>query len=172
MGGPTLCGADSRPPPSNICVRSRKNRHAYRKCSVAWRGARGRPIEAGACFNNTPAAVATTRGSAVGPDLAGVAKRFSRDDLFTALLFPNRDVSPRYHTTLVETSNGKVLSGLVIYESVDGLTLRDSSNQTVRIEAGEIDARRDLPTSLMPVGLLDTLQPQDLADLYAYLQTL
>lgn len=110
--------------------------------------------------------------AAVGPDLAGVAKRFSRDDLFTALLFPNRDVSPRYHTTLVETASGKILSGLVIYESAEGLTLRDSTNQTIRVEAAEIDARRDLPTSLMPDGLLETLQPQDLADLYAYLQTL
>ena len=110
--------------------------------------------------------------TAVGPDLTGVAKRFSRDDLFTALLFPNRDVSPLYHTTLVETASGKILSGLVIYESVEGLTLRDSTNQTIRIEAADIDARRDLPTSLMPDGLLETLQPQDLADLYAYLQTL
>jgi putative heme-binding domain-containing protein len=64
------------------------------------------------------------------------------------------------------------LSGLVIYESAEGLTLRDSTNQTIRVEAAEIDARRDLPTSLMPDGLLETLQPQDLADLYAYLQTL
>jgi putative membrane-bound dehydrogenase-like protein len=110
--------------------------------------------------------------AAVGPDLTGVAKRFSRDDLFTALLFPNRDVSPRYHTTLVETASGKILSGLVIYESAEGLTLRDSTNQTIRVEAAEIDARRDLPTSLMPDGLLETLQPQELADLYAYLQTL
>jgi putative heme-binding domain-containing protein len=110
--------------------------------------------------------------AAVGPDLTGVAKRFSRDDLFTALLFPNRDVSPRYHTTLVETASGKILSGLVIYESAEGLTLRDSTNQTIRVEAAEIDVRRDLPTSLMPDGLLETLQPQELADLYAYLQTL
>ncbi|MHB8952161.1 MAG: DUF7133 domain-containing protein [Pirellulaceae bacterium] len=110
--------------------------------------------------------------TAVGPDLTGVAKRFSRDDLFTALLFPNRDVSPRYHTTLVETSRGKILSGLVIYESVDGLMLRDSTNQTIRIESSDIDSRRQLPTSLMPSGLLDSLQPSEVADLYAFLQTL
>jgi putative heme-binding domain-containing protein len=110
--------------------------------------------------------------TAVGPDLAGVTKRFSRDDLFTAILFPNRDVSPRYHTTLVETARGKILTGVIIYESVDGLTLRDSTNQTIRVEASEIDVRRELPSSLMPAGLLDHLQPQELADLYAYLQTL
>ena len=110
--------------------------------------------------------------TAVGPDLAGIGKRFSRDDLFTALALPNQDVSPRYNTTLIETTRGKVVSGLIVYESADGVTLRDSTNQTIRIEADEIAFRQELATSLMPTGLLDGLQPQDLADLYAYLRSL
>ena len=110
--------------------------------------------------------------TAIGPDLAGITRRFARDDVFTALLFPNRDVSPRYNTTLIETTRGKVISGLVIYESVDGLTLRDSSNQTIRVSSDEIDARHELSSSLMPTGLLDKLDARDLADLYAYLQSL
>ncbi|MCH7692388.1 MAG: ABC transporter permease subunit [Proteobacteria bacterium] len=61
---------------------------------------------------------------ALGPDLAGAARRFSRDDLFTAILLPNRDVSPRYQTTLIQTSAGDVISGMVVYQSVDGLLMR------------------------------------------------
>jgi putative heme-binding domain-containing protein len=110
--------------------------------------------------------------TAVGPDLAGIAKRFSRDDLFTAVALPSRDVSPRYNTTLIETTRGKVVSGLIVYESADGVTLRDSTNQVIRIEANEIALRQELATSLMPSGLLDEFQPQDLADLYAYLRGL
>lgn len=110
--------------------------------------------------------------SAVGPDLSGIGARFSRSDLFTAIVYPNKDVSPRYNTTLIETVRGKVLSGVVIYESVDGVTLLDSTNRTIRVNAEEIDARHELSTSVMPVGLLEGLQPQDLADLYAYLQSL
>ncbi len=109
---------------------------------------------------------------ALGPDLAGIAGRFSRDDLFTAIVLPNRDVSPRYQTTLIETKDGKTRSGLVIYESVDGLLLRNSSNQTFRIETADIETRRRIAQSLMPSGLLKGLGPSDLADLYAYLQTL
>lgn len=107
--------------------------------------------------------------SALGPDLAGVARRFSRDDVFTAIAAPNRDVSPRYQTTLVQTTAGKVYTGLVVYDSVDGVTLRDGMNLTYRIEAGDIELRRTLNTSLMPAGLLKDLTPGDLADLYAYL---
>lgn len=109
---------------------------------------------------------------ALGPDLAGAAQRFSRDDLFTAIVLPNRDVSPRYQTTLIETTAGKVYTGLIVYQSVDGLTLRNGTNQTFRIEADEIEFQRKLNTSLMPTGLLKDLGPGDLADLYAYIRSL
>jgi putative membrane-bound dehydrogenase-like protein len=110
--------------------------------------------------------------TALGPDLAGVARRFSREDLFTAIADPHRDVSPRYQTTAIQTTDGKTYSGLVIYEALDGVTLRDALNQTIRIDGKLIEHRRTLSTSLMPTGLLNDLKPADLADLYAYLQTL
>jgi putative heme-binding domain-containing protein len=109
---------------------------------------------------------------ALGPDLTGVAGRFSRDDLFIAIALPNRDVSPRYQTTTVATTEGQVYTGLVVYDSVDGIVLRNATNQTFRIEAEEIETRKTLSTSLMPSGLLKDLTPQDLADLYAYLRGL
>lgn len=110
--------------------------------------------------------------SALGPALTGIARRFSRQDIFTAIALPNRDVSPRYQTTVVGTVDGKVYTGLVVYRSVDGLTLRDSNNQTTRIEADEIDFENKKSTSLMPTGLLKDLTSSDLADLNAYLQSL
>lgn len=108
----------------------------------------------------------------LGPDLSGVAKRFSREDLFTAIIHPDRDVSSRYQTTMLVTSSGKVYTGLIIYESVDGAILRNATNQTFRIETEDIEVRRRLPRSLMPAGLLKGATSQELADLYAYLTSL
>jgi putative membrane-bound dehydrogenase-like protein len=110
--------------------------------------------------------------SALGPDLTGVAGRFSRDDLFIAIALPNKDVSPRYMATTIATSDGTIHTGMIVYESVDGLVLRDAQNRTLRIETEEIDSRRTRSQSLMPAGLLKDLQPSDLADLYAYLRGL
>jgi putative membrane-bound dehydrogenase-like protein len=110
--------------------------------------------------------------SALGPDLSGAARRFSRDDLFTAILQPSRDVSPRYQATMIQTSGGKVYTGMIVYEAVDGVILRTAANQTFRIKPSEIEERRALKTSLMPAGLLKDLAPADLADLYAYLRSL
>lgn len=108
----------------------------------------------------------------LGPDLAGVTSRFSRNDLFVAIVLPNRDVSTRYQTTLFETKQGKVHTGLIIYESAEGFLLRNSTNQTIRIETSEIETRRILPQSLMPGGLLKEFRTSDFADLFAYLKSL
>jgi putative heme-binding domain-containing protein len=128
---------------------------------------RGRKI-----FETRTCARCHSGSTALGPNLAGVARRFSRQDLFTAILEPNRDVSPRYQTTMVQTTNGQMYTGMIVYEAVDGVVLRNASNQTFRINANEIEERRVLKTSLMPTGLLKDLKPADLADLDAYLSSL
>jgi len=110
--------------------------------------------------------------TALGPDLSGAAGRFSRDDLFTAITLPNKDVSPRYQATSILTKDGQVHNGMIVYESIDGLVLRTATNQTLRIETEEIETKRTLNTSLMPAGLLKDLKPADLADLYVYLRSL
>ena len=109
---------------------------------------------------------------ALGPDLQGVGKRFSRTDLFASIVDPNRDVSARYQLTSVETKSGKVYSGLVAYESVDGILLRDADQNTIRVEADDIESKAKQRVSLMPAGLLRDASDQQLADLNAYMQSL
>ncbi len=109
---------------------------------------------------------------ALGPDLQGVTGRFSRADLFTAILQPSRDISPRYRTTLVATAAAKVYQGMVIYDAVDSLILQTGPATTVRLPGQQIVARRFTDHSLMPAGLLDKLSDREIADLYAYLKSL
>jgi putative heme-binding domain-containing protein len=109
---------------------------------------------------------------AIGPDLQGVAGRFSRDDLFAAIVQPSKDISPRYRTTLLETTAGKVYQGIILYEAVDGLILQTGPAATVRLRGDQIAERRASPLSLMPAGLLDRLSDGEIADLYAYLRGL
>jgi hypothetical protein len=67
-----------------------------------------------AVFERASCSACHSGAQALGPDLHGVAGRFSRDDLFTAILRPSKDVSPRYRTTAVATTDGKVYQGLII----------------------------------------------------------
>ncbi len=109
---------------------------------------------------------------ALGPDLTGVTRRFSRDDLFAAVVDPDRDISPRYQTTTVLTRSGRSYTGLIVYESADGMLLRDAAHRTYRLEGDDIETQHRQRVSLMPAGLLKGLNAAALADLYSYLQSL
>jgi putative heme-binding domain-containing protein len=110
--------------------------------------------------------------AALGPDLLGVAGRFSRADLFTAILQPSKDVAPRYRTTQLTTAAGKLYQGIIAYEAVDSVLLLTGPGQSVRIAHKQISERRLTTTSLMPAGLLDRCGDGEIADLYAYLKSL
>jgi putative heme-binding domain-containing protein len=141
-----------------------------RLAALDWNGGdaeRGRAL-----FTKASCAACHSGAQALGPDLRGVAGRFSRTDLFTAILRPSKDVSPRYRTTQITTAAGKVYQGLIIYEAVDSVLLQTGPATTIRLTNPQIRERRLTNTSLMPAGLLDKLSNRDIADLYAYLRTL
>lgn len=138
--------------------------------SVDWD--RGDAERGGALYQQLACAKCHGGRRALGPDLQGVARRFSRQDLFTAIVDPGRDVSSRYQTTSIVTTSGRTFSGLVVYESVDGLLLRDAEHKTWRVEAEDIELRTRQSVSLMPAGLLKNRSLQDIADLNRYLQEL
>jgi putative heme-binding domain-containing protein len=125
-----------------------------------------------AVFVKASCAACHSGSQALGPDLQGITGRFSRDDLFTAILLPSKDISPRYRTTAVSLSDGKTYQGLVIYEATDSLLLQTGPATTVRVPAEKIESRRTSDISLMPAGLLDAMTDRDIADLYAYLKGL
>jgi putative membrane-bound dehydrogenase-like protein len=110
--------------------------------------------------------------SRLGPDLVGAAGRLSRDDLFTAIVDPNKDVSPLYQTHLVVTRSGKVYHGLLVYESPDGTLVQTGADTTARVAGDDLLSIAPSRQSLMPTNLLQNASGQDLADLYAWLRTL
>ncbi|MGD9721189.1 MAG: hypothetical protein AB7O59_03930 [Pirellulales bacterium] len=108
----------------------------------------------------------------LGPDLKGVGTRFSRDDLFTAIVDPNLEVAPTYQTTLIATEAGQVYHGLIVYESPEITLLQTGPDTTVRITNSDQSSQRRSNQSLMPTGLLEPLSDPELSDLYAYLRTI
>jgi putative membrane-bound dehydrogenase-like protein len=108
----------------------------------------------------------------IGPDLGGATQRFSPEDLFNAIIFPSRDIAPAYRMTTFNMSNGETYTGLVAFESADGVIIQTGMALTARLAEQEIVNRKPSTTSFMPAGLLAGLKPADCADLYAYLKTL
>src|ERR1043166_6400819 len=137
---------------------------------IDWR--RGDATRGFAVFNQRGCQSCHAVANALGPDLLGVADRFSQNDLFAAIVFPNKDVAPQFRTTLFQMKDGQSYTGIVAFESADGVILQTGANTTVRLSAAETVSRQPSDVSLMPGGLLAGATDLDLADLYSYLRVI
>lgn len=99
-----------------------------------------------------------------------MTSRFSVEDLFNAIIYPNRDVAPLYRNVKFRMRDGQTHTGLVAFESADGVMVLTGPTTTVRLPDSEIVSRESTTLSLMPTGLLTGLKSEDLADLYKLLE--
>ncbi|MBX6315350.1 MAG: HEAT repeat domain-containing protein, partial [Isosphaeraceae bacterium] len=110
-------------------------------------------------------------GAEVGPDLTTLADK-SPETLLIAILDPNRAFEARYQDYAIQTTDGRVLSGLIAAETATSVTLRRQEGKEETLLRSEIEAMAATGRSLMPEGLEKDLSTRDLADLIALLTTL
>lgn len=139
-----------------------------RAASLKWEN--GNPTNGQKVFQQRKCSTCHGGSAALGPSLEGISKRFSRDDLLQAIILPDKDVPNRYRATVYTTHMGKVITGLVIYDSAAGAMIQLGTGETVRLNGDEIASRKPTSKSLMPTGLLDGASDQEMIDLFAYLQ--
>jgi putative membrane-bound dehydrogenase-like protein len=108
-------------------------------------------------------------GGQVGPDLSMIGKKASRENLFESVLSPSKAIADQYVCWQVETARGLKLTGLLVEETADSLTLRDANGKDTRLAKKDVDSRTKSPQSLMPEDLVAFMTEDDLVDLVAYL---
>jgi putative heme-binding domain-containing protein len=109
------------------------------------------------------------KGNDVGPHL-GTIKAWTAEQLVTNILDPNREVSPNFSLYLVETNDGRTLSGLITSETAGNLTLKRADGGTDTVLRSEIKSLTSPGISLMPEGLEAAISAEQMADLIAYLK--
>ena len=109
------------------------------------------------------------KGNDVGPHL-GTIKAWTAEQLITNILDPNREVSPNFALYIVETNDGRTLSGLIASETAGNLTLKRADGGTDTVLRSEIKSLTSPGISLMPEGLEAAITPQQMADLIAFLK--
>jgi putative heme-binding domain-containing protein len=111
-----------------------------------------------------------SEGEGVGPDLTTLSKRFKRADTLESIVFPSKVISDQYRSTTIQTKRGVRIDGLAAPQG-DTVTVTQSDGSKVTLRKDEIDSQYASLTSVMPENLLDSLTKQEIADLFAFLES-
>ena len=111
-------------------------------------------------------------GGAHGPDLTGLAGRFSARDLLESVIDPGKVISDQYAGVLIETRDGRAIAGRIVNLNDDNLMIMPNMldpNAIETVRRSNIETMIPSTKSLMPDGLLDTFEDDEVLDLMAYL---
>lgn len=109
---------------------------------------------------------------AVGPNLVDTIKKYKGDAkaILTEIIEPSRNVEDKYRKVMLALDDDTYLSGNILAEDDETLTLQmgPTKAQERKIDKEMILSRRLSPVSIMPEGLLNTLNKDQILDLLAY----
>lgn len=104
-----------------------------------------------------------------GPFMGQIGSIMNREHIAESILKPNASISQGFATVLITTKGNKSLMGFVTAESADKVTLRDITGQVTTVKTADILTRKEMETSMMPVGLANSLSYEEFASLVTYL---
>lgn len=111
-------------------------------------------------------------GRAIGPDLSHIGAIRTERDLLESILFPSNTLARDYEAHIIETIDGQQTLGVIKSHTAEGLLVLDIAGQEKNIPHQTITGDTTLPTSLMPMGLDQTMPEGELLDLVAWLRSL
>ena len=107
-------------------------------------------------------------GYELGPNLAAMKAR-GPAAILNNVLDPNREVNPQYVNYQVLTSDGRMMTGMIVAESAGSMTLVRAEGAKETVLRGEIERLQSSGVSLMPEELEKAIDVQAMADLIDYL---
>lgn len=110
-----------------------------------------------------------TNGTAFGPDLASIQNR-SNSALLLDILQPNRSIADGFELWQLELTDGSSLSGVISSEGPATITISMADGLEKPIKRTEIKSLSAFENSAMPENLQAQMNPQEMADLLAYLK--
>jgi len=106
-------------------------------------------------------------GGTIGPEITG-AQRTNIEYMLENLIDPSAAVAKDFQMELIQTDSGRVITGLVVDETEFAITMQ-TANERVILPKSEIEERSLSKLSMMPDGLLQTLNKDQVRDLIGYL---
>lgn len=107
-----------------------------------------------------------------GPYLGAAGAKFTRDYLIESILDPNKVVAQGFQTKMLQLKDGSSKLGFVTGEEDGRVELRDIAGQLSHVRREDITKETELPNSMMPPGLANSLTADEFTALIEYLVSL
>lgn len=112
---------------------------------------------------------------AVGPELDTLYARWKSDrvGILREILDPSHKIDEKYAVEIVLTLDGDTISGLVVEDTKDTLSLLENPESTMptKIAKDDIEDRVKSSNSMMPKGLLNQYSQDEIFEIMAYLES-
>lgn len=125
----------------------------------------GKPLFQGICGT---CHILFEEGGTLGPDLTGY-ERSNLDYLLIHTLQPSAEIREGYVNYRIQTQDGRSLNGRLINRNGTQLTFLSPAGTEFGLTEQTIAKMEAQTTSLMPAGLLTSLNDEQVRDLFAYL---
>ena len=109
-------------------------------------------------------------GEGLGPDLTTLVKRFKRVDVLESIYYPSKVISDQYRSSTIITLKGQRFDGLAAVQG-DMITVLQSDGAKVTLRKKDVEQQYASLVSVMPEKLLDPLTREEIADLFAFLES-
>ena len=106
-------------------------------------------------------------GGSIGPELTGSGRK-KTDYVLSNLFDPSATIDPAYRLTNVLTSDGRLLSGFIVYQDDRFIEVR-TQEARVRLSMKDVDELVTSRQSMMPEGMLRQYSDEQVRDLLRYL---
>jgi len=166
-------------PPANIVPPKGpgKNYSTAEVVALAAGGLKGRNFEQGKAMYASTLCVNCHKmkgdGGNVGPDLTGAGQRYTLTDLMDNIIEPSKVISDQYGTDQIELKDGGTIVGRVTVEENGKLFVMTSAlapDALTTLDSANVKRRSPFNVSMMPAGLINGLNKDELLDLIAYIQ--
>jgi putative heme-binding domain-containing protein len=113
-------------------------------------------------------------GGSIGPDLTQLGTRFTEKDILDAIINPSKEVSDQYAATNFYLKDGSTVIGRLVRQDDDKYYVSQNPfapQQLREVLKKDVADKKLSDASIMPPGLINSLNPDELSDLLAYLRS-
>ncbi|WP_295713633.1 c-type cytochrome [Mucilaginibacter sp.] len=104
-----------------------------------------------------------------GPFMGQIGSIMTRQQIAESVLKPSASISQGFATVMISAKGNKSYMGFITEESAQKIVMRNITGDVFTIKTADIVSRKELKTSMMPVGLANALSYDEFASLITFL---